>query len=69
MERAIGTIPPGTYRFTDRMDDDGLGIVDIPIVVEITVGNGRVQAMPPLAVGHIDFRPGRDHKYALVIAV
>ena len=44
MERAIGTIPPGTYRFADRMDDDGLGTIDIPIVIEITVGNGRVSA-------------------------
>ena len=44
MERAIGTIPPGTYRFADRMDDDGLDTIDIPIVVEITVGNGRVRA-------------------------
>ena len=44
MERAIGTIPPGTYRFADRMDDDGLGTIDIPIVIEITVGNGRVRA-------------------------
>ena len=44
MERAIGTIPPGVYRFADRMDDDGLGNIDIPIVIEITVGNGRVRA-------------------------
>ena len=44
MERAIATIPPGTYRFADRMDDDGLGTIDIPIVIEITVGNGRVRA-------------------------
>ena len=44
MERAIGTIPPGVYRFADRMDDDGLGTIDIPIVIEITVGNGRVRA-------------------------
>ncbi|MSP49899.1 MAG: hydantoinase B/oxoprolinase family protein [Alphaproteobacteria bacterium] len=44
MERAIGTIPPGIYRFADRMDDDGLGTIDIPIVIEITVGNGRIRA-------------------------
>ena len=44
MERAIGTIPPGTYRFADRMDDDGLGMVDIPIVLELTVDNGRIRA-------------------------
>ena len=44
MERAIGTIPPGTYRFADRMDDDGLGTIDIPIVLELTVGNGRIRA-------------------------
>ncbi len=44
MERAIGAIPEGTYRFADRMDDDGLGMVDIPIVIELTVGNGRIRA-------------------------
>ncbi|MBM3549151.1 MAG: hydantoinase B/oxoprolinase family protein [Alphaproteobacteria bacterium] len=44
MERAIGTIPEGTYRFADRMDDDGLGMIDIPIVLELTVGNGRIRA-------------------------
>jgi N-methylhydantoinase B len=44
LERAIGTIPPGTYRFADRMDDDGLGLIDIPIVLELTVGNGRIRA-------------------------
>jgi N-methylhydantoinase B len=44
MERAIGTIPPGDYTFADRMDDDGLGMIDIPIVVRISVGNGRVTA-------------------------
>jgi N-methylhydantoinase B len=44
IKRAIGTIPPGTYRFADRMDDDGLGMVDIPIMLELTVGNGRIRA-------------------------
>ena len=44
MERAIGAIPPGDYTFADRMDDDGLGMIDIPIAVRISVGNGRVSA-------------------------
>ncbi len=35
-------IPPGTYAFTDFMDDDGQGTVDIPIRVTVTVNNARV---------------------------
>jgi N-methylhydantoinase B len=34
---AIQRIPDGTYRFEDRMDDDGLGTGPLPIAVEITV--------------------------------
>ena len=37
LREALKRIPPGTYRFTDVMDDDGLGTVDIPITVAIHV--------------------------------
>ncbi len=34
---AIQRIPDGTYRFEDRMDDDGLGTGPLPLVATITV--------------------------------
>lgn len=34
---ALSDIPRGTYRFTDVMDDDGLGHEDLPISAEIRV--------------------------------
>lgn len=37
MRQAIGGIPDGVYEFEDCMDDDGLGTVDIPIRLKITV--------------------------------
>jgi N-methylhydantoinase B len=37
MRQAIGEIPDGVYSFEDCMDDDGLGTVDIPIRLKITV--------------------------------
>lgn len=46
MTAAAAKIPPGTYRFTDVMDDDGRGAQDMPITVAITVGEdprGRVR--------------------------
>jgi len=35
-------IPDGCYRFTDVMDDDGMGHHDIPVTVSITVRDGAV---------------------------
>jgi N-methylhydantoinase B len=43
LRRALEAIPDGTYRFTDVMDDDGLGHLDIPISVAVTVQRGRLQ--------------------------
>ena len=40
---ALQEIPDGEYRFTDLMDDDGLGNEDIPIAVSISVSAGRVE--------------------------
>jgi N-methylhydantoinase B len=41
MRQAISEIPDGVYRFDDVMDDDGLGAVDIPIRLKITVEGER----------------------------
>jgi N-methylhydantoinase B len=41
---ALARIPPGQYRFTDFLDDDGQGHADIPIRVTLTVEPGRVVA-------------------------
>ncbi len=38
----LKAIPDGCYRFADVMDDDGLGQLDIPIVVSITIEAGQV---------------------------
>ena len=38
----LQNIPDGEYQAQDVMDDDGLGSVDIPIVVKLTVQNGKV---------------------------
>lgn len=43
---ALADIPDGEYRFTDVMDDDGMGQFDIPIAACITVSGDRV---------HVDF--------------
>jgi N-methylhydantoinase B len=45
-ENALAIIPSGEYRFSDVMDDDGLGCRDIAITVNITVENARI---------HVDF--------------
>jgi len=43
MEKTIGTLPDGTYRFTDYLDDDGLHPGrSIPISVELTIDGGAV---------------------------
>ena len=41
MRDGVRTIPDGIYTFEDVMDDDGLGAVDIPIKVRISVGRHR----------------------------
>ncbi len=38
----LARIPDGQYRFSDRMDDDGVGAEAIPIQVVLTVANGDV---------------------------
>ena len=40
--QGIRSIPPGTYRFTDYMDNDGLGSEPVPITVALTVGDDRI---------------------------
>ena len=41
---ALTQIPEGEYRFADVMDDDGVGTLDIPIQVALTVRQGRIHA-------------------------
>ncbi|WJW76030.1 hydantoinase B/oxoprolinase family protein [Thiohalobacter sp. IOR34] len=38
----LRSIPDGEYRFTDYMDDDGQGHLDLPIEVRLKVGGGQV---------------------------
>ena len=38
----LNNIPEGEYQAWDLMDDDGLGNVDIPIVVKLSVAKGKV---------------------------
>ncbi len=42
-ETALREIPDGEYTFCDVMDDDGMGTVDIPIEVKISVQQGTVR--------------------------
>ncbi len=41
-DTALQQIPDGEFIFRDVMDDDGMGTVDIPIVVKIIVQQGKV---------------------------
>jgi N-methylhydantoinase B len=43
MRDAVAGIPDGVYRFEDVMDDDGLGAVDIPIRLVVTVSGDRIR--------------------------
>ena len=43
MERALGAIPDGRYRFADVMDDDGIAARDIPISLTVGKDGGRVR--------------------------
>lgn len=38
----LRSLPDGSYRFTDIMDDDGLGNSDIPIQVCLTIRDGHI---------------------------
>ena len=38
---ALRTLPRGTWRARDVLDDDGLGAVDIPIAAAVRLGGGR----------------------------
>jgi len=42
-ERALAALPDGCYRYSDMMDDDGLGRQDIPIAVTVRVAQGQVE--------------------------
>ena len=37
MREAVGSLPDGKYSFEDVMDDDGMGTINIPIKLEVTV--------------------------------
>jgi N-methylhydantoinase B len=39
--RAISSIPPGTYRFEDRLDGDGVDDLPVKIRCAVTIGRGR----------------------------
>lgn len=39
--RLIESLPDGTYRFTDYLDDDGISDQPVPITVEVTVRDDR----------------------------
>lgn len=41
---AIRSLPAGTYRFEDVLEDDGLGTRDIPVRVALTLRGGRARA-------------------------
>ena len=40
--QSVKTIPDGSYRYADVMDDDGMGVADIPIELEVRVTGDRV---------------------------
>jgi N-methylhydantoinase B len=42
MRSALAEVPDGTYQFTDTMDGDGIGSVDIPIQLSMTVDGDRI---------------------------
>jgi len=43
MRLAIKSLPDGDYGFSDVMDDDGLGTVDIPIRLKVTIKGDRAK--------------------------
>ena len=42
MRKAVEGLPDGKYSFEDVMDDDGMGTVDIPIKLEITISRDTI---------------------------
>ena len=58
MRAAIRSLPDGVYTFTDIMDDDGCGTVDIPIAVEVRVTDDRIhvsfEGTSPQVAGNIN---------------
>src|SRR6185503_2047067 len=40
---AIATLPRGTWRFTDALDDDGVGDEPVPITVALTIARDSVR--------------------------
>lgn len=42
MRAELGSLPDGTYRFEDVLDDDGRGNEDLPVVAEVTVDDDAV---------------------------
>jgi N-methylhydantoinase B len=43
MRATLRTLPAGTYRAVDWLDDDGLGATRIPLRVAVTLGRGRAR--------------------------
>jgi len=43
MRATLRSLPPGTYRAEDALDDDGLGAEGLRIAVSITLGGGRAR--------------------------
>ncbi len=43
MRAALKTVPDGEYTFEDVMDDDGLGTVDVPIKVKVTIKGDKAK--------------------------
>ena len=43
MRAAVKALPDGDYGFEDVMDDDGLGTVDIPIRLKVTIKGSRIR--------------------------
>ena len=39
---ALASLPDGVYRFTDWLDDDGAGGVDLPVAVTLSIAAGRI---------------------------
>lgn len=43
MRDAIAEVPDGEYLFSDVLDDDGMGTIDIPVTVRITIRGDRIR--------------------------
>ncbi len=42
VSQAVSSAPEGVYRYADYLDDDGMGNVDLPIAVTVTIRKGRI---------------------------